>query len=339
MTKTWIFTSKPAILSAGISAGPFEKESPFAQYFDYFSDDLYDEEKSFEKAQRSLIEKSIKVTLEKGLTAESDVDALLMGDLINQLTPSGFAARQFDIPYLGLFSACATSMQGLALSAALIDGGYCEKVLTGASSHNAAVEKQFRYPTEYGGQKPPTAQWTVTGAGVVLVGKEAGRGALAYIEKATIGRVRDINVSDPFNMGAAMSLAAADVIERHFNQSGDTVEDYDYIITGDLAEIGHGITMDILNERGVCIPEEKFLDCGRMIYGDRPEVLAGASGPACSALMIYGHFLNELKAGHIKRILSVATGALLSPLSFQQKETIPCIAHAVAITGERGGVS
>ncbi|TFD97581.1 stage V sporulation protein AD [Jeotgalibacillus sp. R-1-5s-1] len=338
MTKTWIFESKPAILSAGISGGPFEKESPFAKHFDFFSDDLYNEEKSFEKAQRSLIEKSITNSLEKGQVTESEVDALLMGDLINQLTPSGFAARQFDIPYLGLFSACATSMQGLALSAALIDGGYCEKVLTGASSHNAAVEKQFRYPTEYGGQKPPTAQWTVTGAGVVLVGKSTDPLAQAYIEKATIGRVRDINVSDPFNMGAAMSLAAADVIERHFIHSGDTVDDYDFIVTGDLAEIGHSITKDILSERGVSIPDEKFLDCGKMIYGNRPEVLAGASGPACSALMIYGYFLDELKAGNMKRILSVATGALLSPLSFQQKETIPCIAHAVAITSHKGGV-
>ncbi|PPA72309.1 stage V sporulation protein AD [Jeotgalibacillus proteolyticus] len=331
--KSWIFKNRPAIVASGVVGGPFEQKSPYSGEFDLVKDTLWMEEESFEKANRQLIESAIQVTLDKKTLSSNDIDALLMGDLINQITPTSMAARTLSAPYLGLFSACATSMEGLALSAALIDGGYCQKVLTGASSHNAAVEKQFRYPTEYGGQKPPTAQWTVTGAGVALIEKASPHNApLALIEKATIGKVVDNGIKDPFNMGAAMAPAAADVIERHLNQTNQTIDDFDLIITGDLSRIGHPITEDLLKQKGIAFKSGQFLDCGKMFYPELPDVQAGASGPACSAMLVYSHFLNELQKGSVRKILSVATGALLSPLTFQQGESIPCIAHAVELS-------
>ncbi|MEW9501574.1 stage V sporulation protein AD [Jeotgalibacillus marinus] len=331
---TWTFTNKPAILSTGVIGGPFEKKSPFADLFDGCEDKLWMNEDSFEKANRHIIERAIDTVIGKMSLQPTAIDALLMGDLINQMTPTSLAARTLAAPYLGLFSACATSMQGLALSAALVDGGFCKTVLTGASSHNAAVEKQFRYPTEYGGQKPPSAQWTVTGSGVAIVGQETPQHpALAFIEKATIGKVIDRGTNDPFNMGAAMAPAATDVIDRHFQDTNQNPSDYDVIVTGDLALIGHRITEDLLNSKGWTFKEGQFLDCGKMMYVESAGVQAGASGPACSAMMIYSHFLNELKRGKIKKMLAVATGALLSPLTSQQSETIPSIAHAVALSG------
>lgn len=335
--KTWHFSSRPSIIASAVAAGPFEKNSPYSASFDTFFEDLYMGEKTFEKAQRRLMETASNMVLEKANMNREDIDCLISGDLINQITPSSMTARTLEIPYLGIFSACASSMEGLALAGALIDGGFTDYVLTGVSSHNAATEKQFRYPTEYGGQKPPTAQWTVTAAGAVIVSSSSDN-PMAYIEKATIGRVQDISMTDPFNMGAAMSLAAADVIERHLQQCDETPQDYDYIITGDLAEIGHATVKDILDKKNIHLTEEQFLDCGKMIYRGIDEVMAGGSGPACSAAMVYSYFLNQLAEGTVSRILVVATGALLSPLTFQQKETIPCIAHAVSLVSPMKGV-
>ncbi|MFB1081347.1 stage V sporulation protein AD [Jeotgalibacillus sp. JSM ZJ347] len=334
--KTWHFTSLPSIISSAVAAGPFEKNSPYSSSFDIFFEDLYMGERTFEKAQRKLMETASDKVLEKAGLTRDDIDCLISGDLINQMTPSSMTARTLEIPYLGIFSACASSMEGLALAGALVDGGFTDRVLTGVSSHNAATEKQFRYPTEYGGQKPPTAQWTVTAAGAVIVSTNR-ENSLASIEKATIGRVQDIQVTDPFNMGAAMSLAAADVIERHLTQCGETPDDYDLIITGDLAEIGHATVKDILQKKNIYLTDNQFLDCGKLIYKGLEEVQAGGSGPACSAAMIYSYFLDQLAAGTVERILVVATGALLSPLTFQQKETIPCIAHAVSLVSPGKG--
>ncbi len=248
--------------------------------------------------------------------------------MINQITPTSFAARSLEIPYIGLFSACATSMEGLALSALLTSGGYAEKVLTGAASHNSAVEKQFRYPTEYGSQKPDTSQWTVTGAGVAIV---ASKGEGPKITSATIGKVVDKGLTDPFNMGGAMAPAAFDTISQHLQDRNIDINYYDYILTGDLAKIGRRVCLDLLKENNFQVVEEKFIDCGLTIYNKDQPVFAGASGPACSAIVTYGHFLKKLRNKECNRILVVATGALLSPLTVQQKQSIPCIAHAVSI--------
>jgi stage V sporulation protein AD len=209
-----------------------------------------------------------------------------------------------------------------------VDSKFGDNVVAATSSHNAAAEKQFRYPTEYGGQKPPTAQWTVTGAGAALLTQQ-GEGP--RVTSATIGRVIDMGLSDPFNMGGAMAPAAVDTIEAHFRDLNRDPSYYDIIATGDLGRVGHHIATDLLTKHGIKIPNEKFTDCGILIYKKEQPVMAGGSGCGCSATVTYGHFLNRMKKGELKKILIVATGALMSPLSYQQKESIPCIAHAVAI--------
>jgi stage V sporulation protein AD len=225
-------------------------------------------------------------------------------------------------------------MEGLALGALIVNNGFGQKVLVATSSHNSAAEKQFRYPTEYGGQKPPTAQWTVTGAGAAVLTSEPARDNIRVMS-ATVGRVVDMGITDPFNMGAAMAPAAVDTIEAHFRDLGISVDEYDLILTGDLGEVGHRIAADLLEKHGMKLPEKKFGDCGLMIYSKDQPVLAGASGCACSACVTYGHVLNRMKKGELKKVLIVSTGALLSPISYQQNESIPCIAHAVAI--QKGG--
>ncbi len=330
--RSWVFSSNPAILSTGVVGGPFEKKGNLTADFDQFYDDTWMGQDTYEKANRTLIEDAVQIALEKQSLQKSDIQFFLTGDLINQITPSSFAARTNGIPYFGLFGACSTSMEGLALSAFLVNYHGAHHVVTGASSHNSATEKQFRYPTEYGGQKPPTAQWTVTGAGYAVVGE----GALVTIPtprvtSATIGKVMDMGLKDPFNMGGAMAPAAVDTIAGHFQDLDRDPSYYDLIITGDLAKIGRQTALEMLKQKGYMLSDQQFQDCGMLIYGENQPVQSGASGPGCSATVLYGHLLNEMKKGTYKRILVIATGALLSPLTFQQGESIPCIAHAVSI--------
>lgn len=330
---SWLFKNRPAIAATGVSGGPFEANGPLNDEFDILHKDLWMGQDTYEKAHKVLLEVAIDHALGKLKLKPEDIQYLIAGDLINQITPTSFAARTNQIPYFGLFGACSTSMEGLALTGFILNYGGANYIVTGASSHNAAVEKQFRYPTEYGGQKPPTAQWTVTGAGVAIVTQRSKvPGPAPVLTSATIGRVIDMGLTDPFNMGGAMAPAAADTIVAHLNDLQIEPSYYDAIITGDLGRIGNGILIDLLkNQYGLSIEDERIQDCGLKIYGKEQPVQAGASGAGCSATVLYGHLLNEMKKGTFKRILMVATGALLSPLSFQQKESIPCIAHAVAI--------
>lgn len=332
--QSWVFENRPSIISTGVTGGPFEANGNLADDFDILHEDLWMGQDSYEKAHRLLLEEAVTTALKKGNLEQDKLQFFLAGDLINQITPTSFTARTFKVPYMGLFGACSTSMEGLALASFLINYQGAQYILTGASSHNAAVEKQFRYPTEYGGQKPPTAQWTVTGAGTAILTKNSGNKEHPFTTSATIGKVVDMGLSDPFNMGGAMAPAAADTIEAHFRDLKRSPDYYDLIVTGDLSRIGHEIAFDLLNKNGVKLSQEQFKDCGMMIYKEEQPVQAGASGAGCSAAVLYGHLLNQMKKGVYKKILMVATGALLSPLSFQQKETIPCIAHAVSIEME-----
>jgi stage V sporulation protein AD len=329
--QSWVFKEHPVIIATGVTGGPFEGNGNLADDFDVLHDDLWIGQDSYEKAQRILLEEATQIAMEKGNIQKEDVQFLIAGDLINQITPSSFAARTAQIPYFGLFGACSTSMEGLALASFMINYHGAKKVLTGSSSHNAATEKQFRYPTEYGGQKPPTAQWTVTGAGVALLATNENQPNTPFTTSATIGKVVDMGLSDPFNMGGAMAPAAADTIIAHFKDRQLEPSYYDLIVTGDLAKIGHETVLELLHNSGLKIDSERFRDCGLMIYKEDQPVQAGASGAGCSATVLYGHLLNQMKQGRYKRILFVATGALLSPLTFQQNESIPCIAHAVSI--------
>jgi stage V sporulation protein AD len=326
--RTWVFDNLPVITASAAVGGPFEAQGPLADDFDILHEDFWLGQTSFEKAEKKLLEQACEKAIDKAGLKKEDVQFFLAGDLMNQIVTSSFAARTMAVPYLGLFGACSTSMEGLSLAALMVDAGQADIVLAGTASHNAAVERQFRYPTEYGGQKPPTAQWTVTGAGAGIVRKE-GEGP--RITSATVGKVVDMGIQDPFNMGAAMAPAAADTIEAHFRDLRLEANHYDLILTGDLGRIGHRILADLLKEHGMPIPQDRLGDCGLMIYREDQPVEAGASGTACSAAVFYGHILKEMKRGKIRRLLMVATGALLSPITFQQNESIPCIAHAVAV--------
>ncbi|MCM8709720.1 stage V sporulation protein AD [Clostridium sp. SYSU_GA19001] len=326
--QTWVFQSKPVIIASAAVGGPFEANGALAEDFDYLHSDVWLGQDSFEKAEKKLLEQACETAINKAKMKKEDVQFFISGDLMNQIISSSFAARTLGMPFLGIFGACSSSMEGLALASLLVDSKSARYVVAGASSHNVAAEKQFRYPTEYGAQKPPTAQWTVTGAGAALV---AHNGKGPKVTSATIGRVVDMGLSDPYNMGAAMAPAAVDTIEAHFRDLKIDPSYYDLIATGDLGRVGHTIAGDLLDKEGLKIPKEIFTDCGLLIYKKDQPVMAGGSGCGCSATVTYGHLLKRMNKGELKRILVVATGALLSPLSYQQKESIPCIAHAVSI--------
>ncbi|WP_289142663.1 stage V sporulation protein AD [uncultured Brevibacillus sp.] len=329
--QSWVFATRPVIVGRAAIGGPFEGKGPLAEDFDTLHGDLMLGQDSWEKAERVLMEEACTKAIEKAGVQKEKIDFLLAGDLMNQIISASFSARTLSIPFLGLFGACSTAMEGLALAALMVDSKAADYVVAATGSHNGAAEKQYRYPTEYGSQKPPTAQWTVTGAGAAVV---ANQGTGLRIQSATIGHVVDMGMTDPFNMGAAMAPAALSTIESHFRDLGLAHDHYDLVVTGDLGRTGHSILSELLPKHNVHVPLERYNDCGKLIYGENPNVWSGGSGCGCVATVTYGHLLNRLQAGEWKRILVVATGALLSPISYQQGESIPCIAHAVAIEAE-----
>ncbi|PZM63409.1 stage V sporulation protein AD [Paenibacillus dendritiformis] len=332
--QSWIFENRPAILSTATVVGPFEGQGPLANDFDIIHGDLMLGQDSWEKAERTLVEEAAKLAIENAGLTKEQVNFFVGGDLLNQIISTSFAARTMSIPYIGVFGACSTSMESLALASALVNSRSAKFALASAGSHNASSEKQFRYPTEYGSQKPPTAQFTVTGAGASVVGQN-GEGP--YVTSATIGRVIDMGIADPFNMGAAMAPAAVDTIQAHLRDLQIEPGYYDLIVTGDLSKVGYQLACDLFAKHKIPIDQTEYKDCGMLIYDfEKQMVQAGASGCACSAVVTYGHLLNRMRKGELNRLLVVATGALLSPLSYQQGESIPCIAHAVSI--ENGGV-
>ncbi|BAK17641.1 stage V sporulation protein AD [Solibacillus sp. FSL W7-1472] len=325
-----VFKSKPSILSSGVVVGPLEKRSVFQTYFDKISTDERWQKDSNEKGNAMLISEACQIILKKSNLNNLDVDYLLGGDLVNQMTPTNFAARELAISFIGLFSACATSVSSIVIASLLTELGASEFSIAGASSQHNSVERQFRYPVDYGGQKPATAQWTVTAAGFVLVGKHQPK--LPYVEAATIGKVIDYGATDPFHMGGAMAPAAFDTIQAHLKKRSQTVQDYDVIMTGDLGKIGLKILIAMFAQSGVKKEDlSRFRDAGAEFYGEDTAFLAGASGAGCSAAVYSGYMMEQFKTGRYKRVLLVATGALLSPLSFQQGESIPCTAHAIEI--------
>ncbi|WP_342414955.1 stage V sporulation protein AD [Paenibacillus sp. FSL R10-2782] len=332
--QTWKFESRPRIVGSATVVGPDEGEGPLSTDFDYIYDNLEINEKTWEKAERRLFEHSTELALINANLNKEEVQFFISGDLMNQIISSSFSARKLAIPYLGVFGACSTSMESLALAALIVDSEAGDYVMAGTTSHNCTVERQFRYPTEYGSQKPPTAQYTVTGSGAVVVG-HAKSGTV--VDCATIGRVMDMGIKDPFNMGGAMAPAAADTLLSHFRDTGRGPGYYDLIVTGDLASVGLPITKELLKKQGIDMNQTEFNDCGLLIYdlNKQKQVIAGGSGCGCSAVVTYGHLLKRIEKGELQKVLVVATGALLSPLSAQQGESIPCIAHAVAF--EAGG--
>ena len=328
-----IFQHKPSILASAVSVGPLEKKSTFSPDFDVIYDDERWQEQTNEKGHMEMIKSTVELVMQKANIQPLDVDYSLSGDLVNQMTPTNIAARELAIAFIGMFSACATSMSSLIIASALTDLGASRFSIAGAGSQHNAIERQFRYPVDYGGQKPATAQWTVTAAGYALVGEHHPN--FPSIVAATVGKVIDYGKTDPFHMGGAMAPAACDTIMAHLKKRGQQFHHYDLIMTGDLGKIGLKLLKMLLTEAGVGKDELTLLrDAGAEFYGEDPKFQAGASGAGCSASVYFSYVLNQLKAGRYKRVLLVATGALLSPLTFQQGETIPCTAHAVEISME-----
>lgn len=324
--------SPPYIVGAAAVAGPMEAQGPLGHEFDQTYPDLLAGQQSFEKAERLMMQDACQLALKKaGVTGSPpEVDYFLAGDLLNQLITSTFSALPLAVPFLGLYGACSTFAESVGLGAMLIDGGYADRVLCATSSHNAASERQYRYPTEYGNQRKPYSQWTVTGAGAVVL---AAAGSGPRITHVTVGKVADLGIKDPYNQGAAMAPAAVDTIDVHLKDTGRSVDYYDLIVTGDLARFGSQMAINLAADRNLYLGD-RYQDCGVLIYdSEKQDVHSGGSGCACSAIVTCGHLLKEMSRGKIKRLLVVATGALLSPTSFQQGENIPAVAHAIAIEG------
>lgn len=318
----------PKIIATSTIVGPKEGDGPLKDYFDIVLSDDTNGKDSFEKAESSMMYTAIKEVIKKGNLKEQDIDYLFAGDLLNQLTSSSFAAREVNIPFFGLYGACSTMAESLGLASLIMDGGYADYVIASTSSHFSSAERQFRFPLEYGSQRKETSQWTVTGSGAMLLAHEGNGPAVTYV---TTGVVKDYGITNADNMGAAMAPAAVDTIYRHLKETGRKPEDYDVIATGDLGKVGKNITQELLKEYGYDI-SSVYEDCGILIFDhERQKTNSGGSGCGCSAVVTCGYFYKKMLKREIRRMLLVSTGALMSPTSSLQGESIPGIAHAVAI--------
>ena len=324
------FINKPRVVSSYSIVGPKEAEGPLDPYFNkrIRKDDFG--QKTFEKAECKLHMSAISgAIIEAGLTPK-EIDVNIGGDLLNQIITSSFSARELDIPFIGMYSACSTFGQALIIGASLIDGGFINYAACSTSSHFSTAERQYRYPLELGTQMTPTSQWTVTGSGCTILGKTGGK---IFVESATIGKVVDFGISDANNMGAAMAPAAAKTVAQHLKDTGRSAEYYDAIVTGDLGIYGSELFLKLLESDGIQA-SAVHKDCGEMIYDKKQRCPQGGSGAGCSSVVFNSYFMHHLRVGAIKRLLLVPTGALLSKVSSLQGETIPGIANAVSFERE-----
>ncbi|MGE5509531.1 MAG: stage V sporulation protein AD [Chitinophagales bacterium] len=322
------FSAPPIVTNTFSIVGPMEGQGPLGNRFDTVLPDTFYGEKTWEKTEAKVLREAINNVLNRANLKQSDIDFVFAGDLLNQIVSTNFAMREVETPFFGLYGACSTLAEGLVLSAMLLDGGFADRVLVATGTHHDTAERQYRFPTEFGTQRPLTAQWTVTGAGACLV-QTQGDGP--KVTCATIGRVIDLGTKDPNDMGTAMAPAAAATIQQHLSDFAKRPEDYDLIVTGDLGAVGHELTKVLLERNGITLGN-RFQDCGVLIYDPkRQDTHAGGSGCGCSAVVFAGHLYKMMQEGTLKRILLAGTGALLSPLTYQQSESIPSICHAVAI--------
>ena len=323
-------TEKVYVHSYAAVAGKLEGEGPLGGQLDAVYNDAYLGEKSWEKAESRFQKKALEQALLKGQLTPNDLNFVFAGDLLNQCIGSAYGLRDINVPFSGLFGACSTMAQGLALGAVFIDSGAAQKCAALTSSHFCSAERQFRYPLEYGGQRPETSQWTVTGSGAAVL---SNQGAGTYIKAVSLGRIVDLGIKDANNMGAAMAPAAAQTIADYLKDTGTNQSHYDMIVTGDLGSVGSELMLELLAEEGVDLGA-KHTDCGTLIFDRaRQDVYAGGSGCGCSAVVICSHILNALRDKKIHEALFVGTGALMSPTSVQQGESIPSIAHLVHFSG------
>ena len=324
---TLIFRNAPRIIATGTIAGPKECAGIVGEFVDRpLSDDMFGED-TFEKAECKMLSTAIDTAIENAGLKKSDIDVLFSGDLLNQIISASFAARDFDIPFLGVYSACSTMSESMLLAAAMVNAGYAKRAVAATGSHFASAERQYRYPLEQGTTRPPQSQWTVTGAGGCVI---ADKGEGISIVGGTIGKVVDFGVTDVNNMGAAMAPACADTLMRHFRDTGTSPDDYDMIVSGDLGALGSRILKDLTWEKGYDI-SRNHVDCGEIVYKVIEDEFQGGSGAGCSAVVFNSYIMAKLISGQFSRVLFAATGALLSTVSSGQGESIPCISHAVEL--------
>lgn len=331
---TVILENKPSVTGYAAAVGKKESEGPLGKHFDKAYTDEFCGEKTFEKAETHLQKAAIETALKKAGIQKNQIQCAFAGDLLNQCIGSSFGMRDLKMPFAGLYGACSTMALSLVMAGIFVDSGAVENAVAAASSHFCSAERQYRFPLEYGGQRTPASQWTVTGAGCAIVSNKKADHT-PKIEKVIIGSVRDLGITDPNNMGAAMAPAAAQTIASFLKDTQTKPEDYDLILTGDLGSTGSKLLIKLLKEENKTDISAVHKDCGVMIYdAETQDVHSGGSGCGCSACVVCSYILDKLKMHHLKKVLFVGTGALLSPTSTLQKESTPGIAHGVLLTDE-----
>ena len=329
--QTVALSNPPVIIASANVGGKMEGQGPLAQWFDEWSDDSFFGEKTWEKAESAMQKKALRRALQRSGLKPEQLDYVFAGDLLNQCIGSSFGLREFGVPFYGLYGACSTMGESLALASMMIDGGFAQYCAAMTSSHFCTAERQYRMPVPYGSQRTPTAQWTATAAGCSIL---SNKGDGPRITLVTCGKIVDKGIKDANNMGAAMAPAAYDTLRAFFTETDTAPEDYDRIITGDLGELGHSIVRDFFARDGVDFGDA-FTDCGLLLYDrQRQDMHAGGSGCGCSASVFNGYILDQLRRGVWKRIVFAPTGALLSPTSSFQGESVPGICHAVCVCAE-----
>ena len=323
-----IYYNNVYINNTSCVTGPYEKKGPLGNYFDKSYKDLYMGEKSFEKGEIKLVKDSLNILLKKNKLDKDNIDLIVGGDLLNQITASTYGSVGIG-DFIGIYGACSSSVLGMIIISNFIEGGFINRGISLVSSHNMTSEKQFRYPTEYGAPRPLSSTFTATGAACCLL---SDKKSSVRLESATLGRIVDYNQNDPNDMGRVMAPSAIDTLLRHFKDTGRDPNYYDLILTGDLGKYGIEIVKDYLDkEHNIML--SNYNDCGCLLYDleKQKDVHAGGSGPVCSALVVFSYIYNLLKKKKIKRVLFLATGALFSPLLLYQKENINSICHAISL--------
>lgn len=334
-TRTLAFDKQPYLFSYASVVGKKEGDGPLGTRFDFVTENDRMGEKSWELAESQLQKTAIDLAIQKANIQKADLDFILAGDLLNQCIGSSLASVDSGVPYLGLYGACSTMALGLALGACLVESGSARQLLAAASSHFCSAERQYRFPLAYGGQRTPTAQWTATAAGAVVLKEPVGyNSGQVHVTHACFGQMVEMGVTDANNMGAAMAPAACATLEALFEDLNAEPTDFDCIVTGDLGHIGSDILLTLLRQDGLeC--NTVYSDCGNLLYGDEQDAHAGGSGCGCSAAVLCGPLLRDMQAGKIRRLVFAGTGALMSPTSVQQGQAIAGICHAAVL--ERDG--
>lgn len=326
--RTILFDNKPHIISYGSVVGKKEHEGPLSAEFDRYITDSYFGEKTYERAESRLQKTAVQTALDKAGLKQDNIDCILAGDLLNQCIGSSFGLREFGIPFIGLYGACSTMALSTLVASLLVDSAAANRAIAVTSSHFCSAERQYRFPLDYGSQRTPTSQWTVTGSGALIL-QQNGNGP--YINAATIGEIEDYGITDINNMGAAMAPAAASTIMHYLKDTGTSPEDYDVIYTGDLGYVGTNLLYELLDREGIDI-RCRHSDCGLIIFDrENQDVHAGGSGCGCSASVLCSFIMHRFEDGDFKNILFLSTGALMSPTSSFQGESIPGIAHLLNI--------